>query len=105
MAPLSLPFQMWVGTVGMTCIGCLYWRKFLWARNLAVLQVILVSAGWAFSQWPYVVPPNLTVYDAAPQNVLWNMATILSIGAIPLIPAYVWLMRVFQSDGVTSPMK
>ena len=100
-APLSIPFQVWVGTIGIGCIGSLYFRWYIWARRLAAFQVLLVIAGWAFSQWPYVVPPNLTVFDAAPPNVLWLVIAVLLTGALPLIPAYAWLLYVFR-DGSDS---
>ena len=61
-------------------------------------MVVLVIGGWGLSQWPYVLPPDIQVTDAAPPVVLWNTLGILGAGALPLIAAYLWMMRVFRAD-------
>lgn len=97
-SPGSIPLQLTVATVGLGTIGALYARRYQVARVLAAAQVVLVVAGWALSQYPYVVPPDLTVADAAPDGVLWLTLGILGTGAAPLVAAYVWMMRVFRAD-------
>jgi len=95
----AIPFQIAVGACGMGCISMLYLRRYGWARNLAVIQVVLVVGGWAMSQFPYVVPPDLTLSDHAPDNVLWLVLGILAVGAPPLALAYSWMMWVFKGPG------
>ncbi|MBX2803311.1 MAG: cytochrome d ubiquinol oxidase subunit II [Myxococcales bacterium] len=95
-APWSLPLQLAVAGCGLGCIGALWARRFRLSRDLTVIQVVLVVGGWALSQYPMVVPPDLSVADSAPPNVLWTMLTVLTLGAVPLVPAYVWLMVVFK---------
>ncbi len=95
----SLPFQVLVGASGLGCIGTLWARRYTAARALVVIQVVLVVGGWAWAQYPYIIPPDLTVYDAAgPDNVQWWMLGILAAGAIPLVPTYVWMMWVFKGQ-------
>ena len=95
----ALPFQVLVGSCGLGCIYTLYAGRYGWARNLAVGQVILVVGGWAGSQFPYVVPPDVTLADHSPDNVLWLVLTILAVGAPPLVVAYAWMMWVFKGPG------
>lgn len=97
-APWSIPLQLTVATVGMGTIGTLYRRHFRLARFLAAVQVVLVIGGWALAQYPYVVPPDLTVAEAAPDGVLWLTLGVLGTGAAPLIGAYLWLMQVFRAS-------
>jgi cytochrome bd ubiquinol oxidase subunit II len=92
----AIPFQIAVAAVGAGCIGSLYLRRYRSARNLAALQVVLVIGGWAASQYPYIIPPDLTVSDAAPERVTWLLLGVLVAGAIPLAPTYVYLMWVFK---------
>lgn len=95
-SPWAWPFQAMVALVGAGAVGSLWVREFRLARDLSAAQVALVVCGWAASQWPYVVPPDLTVADAAPDNVSWTVLAVLAIGAGPLVAAYVTLMRVFR---------
>ena len=97
-SPWSWPLQVLVATVGLGTLGGLFWRRYRLARILAVAQVVLVVGGWAACQWPHVVPPDILVTDTAPRVVLINTLRILGIGAVPLLVAYGWLMRVFRAD-------
>lgn len=90
------PFQLAVAAVGLGTIGALAARWYRAARDLAALQVVLVVAGWAASQWPYVVPPDLTVADAAPAGVGEVVLGVLAAGALPLGLAYAGLLWVFK---------
>jgi cytochrome d ubiquinol oxidase subunit II len=100
----AIPFQLVVATVGLSCIGSLYVRRYALARVLAALQVVLVIGGWAASQYPYLVPPELQVHDAAPDRVLWLMLGVLAVGAVPLVPTYAYLMWVFKRQGGDPPV-
>jgi len=64
---------------------------------------VLVIGGWAGSQYPYIVPPRLTIAESAPDGVLWLLLAVLAVGAIPLVPTYVWLMWVFKRQGGDVP--
>ncbi len=92
----AVPFQLVVGTVGASTIGSLAARRYRLARDLAAAQVVLVVGGWAASQWPYVVPPDITVADAAPPSVVRAVLLTLAVGAGPLVAAYGALLWVFK---------
>jgi cytochrome d ubiquinol oxidase subunit II len=94
----AIPFQVAVAVCGLGCIASLWARAFVLARDLAAVQVALVVGGWAASQYPFVVPPDLTVSDAAPARVLWTLLAVMGVGAVPLLAAYAWLVWVFKSQ-------
>jgi cytochrome d ubiquinol oxidase subunit II len=102
-SPWAIPFQLVVGLVGVGAIAALVLRRYYAARNLASLEAALVVAGWGLAQWPYTLPPDLTVHDAAPDGVLWGTLWVLGIGSPFLLGAYAWLMRVFGKALLSPP--
>ena len=93
----AIPLQVAVAVVGLGTVAALWRRRYQLARALVIVQVVLVVMGWGLAQYPFVVPPDITIADAAPPMVLWNMLTIGAIGSLPALAAYGWLMRVFRS--------
>lgn len=92
----AIPFQVTVGACGVSCIAALWARRYRLAQLLAAAQVALVVSGWTASQWPYTVPPLLTVDDAAPDRVLWTMLAVAAVGSPPLLALYAGMMWVFK---------
>jgi cytochrome d ubiquinol oxidase subunit II len=93
----SLPFQIVTGVVAIGAIAALVAWRFKLARVLAALQVTLVIAGWGFSQFPYLVEPDLTIANsAAPPQVLRAVLWALAAGALLLLPALAFLYRLFK---------
>ena len=87
-----------VSAVG--AIWSLSTRRYRLARALAALQVSLILWGWAFSQYPHLVKPDLSLYEvAAPQVTLRLMLIALAAGALILIPSLYYLFRVFGKVG------
>jgi cytochrome d ubiquinol oxidase subunit II len=68
------------------------------ARVAVVGQVVLVLWAWAIGQWPYLVPPDLTISgSAAPQATLNAMVVVIVIGGVLLLPSLWLLFRVFKA--------
>ena len=79
-------------------------RWYATARVCAALQVILILLGWALSQYPYLVVPDLTVFDAAaPAPILQLLLWSLAIGALLLFPSLYYLYRIFKAHTFSSP--
>lgn len=94
----ALPFQLATGVAALTAIGALWRRRYAVARLAAAAQVSLILWGWAFAQFPYVVPPGLTIENtAAPRITLELVAWALGAGAVLLIPSLVYLRRTFAA--------
>jgi cytochrome d ubiquinol oxidase subunit II len=61
-------------------------------------QVVLVLWAWAVGQWPYLVPPDLTISaTAAPAATLTGMLIVITIGGLLLLPSLWLLFRVFKA--------
>jgi len=68
------------------------------ARVAVAGQVVLVLWAWAVGQWPYLVPPDLTISaTAAPPGTLSAMLIVITIGGLILIPSLWLLFRVFKA--------
>ena len=69
-------------------------------RIAAAAEVSLLVWGWALAQYPYVVPPDLTVAGTTAPLITLKLVLIgLGGGAVVLIPALYYLFRVFKMSG------
>jgi cytochrome d ubiquinol oxidase subunit II len=64
------------------------------ARLTAGAAVAAITAGWALAQSPYLLPPKLTLDQAAASDATLTAVLIaLAIGALVLVPSLVYLYR------------
>jgi cytochrome d ubiquinol oxidase subunit II len=76
----------------------LWTRRFEIARLCAAGQVALILWGWAFAQFPFLVEPEIDIYNAsAPPITLRTLAGALALGTLILLPSYRYLLAVFRS--------
>ncbi|TMD54098.1 MAG: cytochrome d ubiquinol oxidase subunit II [Chloroflexi bacterium] len=67
------------------------------ARAAVIAQVVLVIWAWPLGQWPYLVPPDLTVAgSAAPSQALQAMLVVTGVGMALLAPSLWYLFHVFK---------
>ena len=94
-----------VGTAGglldrmfrLAALFALWFRRWRLARVAAGVQVSLILWGWALSQKPYILRPDLTIADAtAPPATLRLALAALAVGAVVLLPSLFYLFRVFK---------
>jgi cytochrome d ubiquinol oxidase subunit II len=94
----ALPFHAGTGAVAIGALAALWMRRFRLARALAMAQTALILSGWALAQYPYVLAPDLSIeQSAAVPAVLVATLAVLGVGTVLLVPALVWLYRVFKS--------
>ena len=94
----ALPFHLDTGAAAVGVLAALWWRRYHLARVAVGAQVSLIVWGWALSQYPYLVPPDLTVAGAAaPVVTLRLVLIVLALGAVVLLPSLVYLFRVFKA--------
>lgn len=75
-------------------------RAYRVARLAAVAQATFILWGWAWSQFPLLLPPDRSIASlAAPMVTLSMVLTVLAIGTLILLPSFVYLFRVFKSGG------
>lgn len=88
---------------------CTVWQQVLIRQRhydllkyLSVLQVVLVLAGLAAVQAPYVytnptLGHSLTLFEAAaPASTLKQLCIALAVGVVLIFPPYIYLMRTFK---------
>ena len=94
----SVPFHLLTGAAAVSVLATLWWRRYHLARVAVGAQVSLIVWGWALAQYPYLVPPDLTIQGAAaPRATLRLILIALGLGAVVLLPSLVYLFRVFKA--------
>jgi cytochrome bd ubiquinol oxidase subunit II len=93
----ALPIHLLTGLAATLALWALWKRRYQTARVAAVAQVTLILWGWALAQFPWIVPPELSIRDtAAPAVTLRLTLFALALGAIVLFPSLYYLFRVFK---------
>lgn len=95
--PWSLSLQVVTGINAVGAIAALGKRKYRWARIFAAAQVALILVGWVLTHFPYLVPPDISIWSAAaPENVLKAVLWSSAAGALILVPSLYALFRIFK---------
>jgi cytochrome d ubiquinol oxidase subunit II len=86
------------GAAGLVTLWLEWRERFELARYTAAAAVGAIVAGWAVAQEPYLLPPDLTVHEAAaPDATLVALLVATGLGMLILIPALTWLFRLALS--------
>ena len=97
-SPWAVPLHVATGVSALAVFAALWYRRFALARILAGVQVSCIFWGWTASQYPYLVPPDLTIEaSAAPAITLEITLWALAGGTLVLAPSLFYLFRVFKS--------
>ena len=84
----------------------LWRRRYRIARFAAAAQVTLILWGWGVAQYPYLLPPDLTIANAAAPRVTLELALVAVIaGAIVLLPSLYYLFRIFKGGHSKIPIR
>jgi len=95
--PFGLPLLAVTSLAALGALWALWTRRYFMARALGIGQVTLILWGWAAAQYPYLVPPGLTLSNAAaPPATLRLLLIALVAGALVLFPSFYYLYRVFK---------
>ena len=91
------PLQIVTGACAVSGLLALARRRFGIARVCAAGQVACIIAGWAVAQYPYLVPPELTIASAAAAPaVLRMLLAAFALGLPLLVPSLAYLFWVFK---------
>ena len=100
----ALPVVVLSGVAGLAAIGLLLTARYAAARIASALAVAAILVGWAVAQYPYLLPPALTISDAARgRATLVATLVVLIVGALFLVPALIYLYRMFQRSQPARP--
>ncbi len=93
----GLPVRIATGVCATAALAALRLRRYRAARVAATAQIALILWGCALAQRPYLVPPDLTIQNAAaPAAVLRLLLGALAAGSIILFPSLFYLFRIFK---------
>lgn len=74
-------------------------KKFQLARILGATVVTLILLGWAIAQYPYIVIPDVAIFEvAAPDTTLKFTTWALVAGSALLFPSLAYLFVVFKRE-------
>ena len=98
-AKKALLVQALTAAAAILALWSLSARRYRVARLAAAAQVSLILWGWALAQYPHMVPPSLTIHDAAAPAITLKLTLYaLAAGAVVLVPSLWYLFRVFKTD-------
>ncbi len=91
------PVQGAAFLAGLAALIALGRHRYRAARAAMVALAGLVLWGWMIAQYPYLIPPRLTITDAAsPPATLRAFVVAIAIGAAVLLPSLWYLLNVFR---------
>lgn len=100
--PWTWPLHLATGASAIGAFGALWKWRFGWARLLAASQTTFILLGWAAAQYPFLLVPDVTLWNAAgPPETRSTLLIVLVAGLPVLIPSLVLLYRVFKAETVT----
>ena len=99
----AAPFHVVTAIAAIIALWALWTRRYRLARLAAAAQVSLVLWGWAFGQYPWMVPGHVSIEAAAAPPItlellLWGLAG----GSLILIPSLWYLYRTFARENEAS---
>lgn len=89
--------------VHVGALWALITQRDILARFLAGGGAVVILWNWALAQYPYLVEPSVTIYDAAPQGTLEVLLASLLVGSIILFPFLFYLYHLFKGDVLLHP--
>ncbi len=97
----ALPLHVATGVSAIAVIAALWHRRYRAARLGVGLQISFIFWGWVVAQYPYLVPPDLSIARAAAPEITLRLTLVaLALGTLVLAPSLIYLFRVFKSGPV-----
>jgi cytochrome d ubiquinol oxidase subunit II len=94
------PLHLATAGVALSALAALWRSRFKLARVLVAIQTVAILAGWAASQYPYLLVPDFTIWNAAaPPETRRLLLIFLAAGVPVLLPSLIVLFRVFKAAG------
>jgi cytochrome bd-type quinol oxidase subunit 2 len=93
----ALPLVIVTGLIGLSAATALFLRRYRLARMLSITVTAFIFASWGVSQFPYLIPVDVTINNAAsPPSTLMALLIGTSIGMALLLPSLWFLFHVFR---------
>jgi cytochrome d ubiquinol oxidase subunit II len=83
--------------IGLAAAGALWFRRYRLARILIIAEMAFLLGSWGLSQYPYIIPPQVTIENAANEPAVIILLLIsIAIGMVILLPSLYYLFSVFK---------
>lgn len=83
--------------IGLGAAAAVFWRHYRLARVIVILETAFLLGSWGLSQYPYLIPPHVTIDNAANDpGVISALIICIIIGMVLLIPSLYYLFSVFK---------
>ena len=93
----AIPVVIVTMLVGVAAAAALWFRRYGWARVLIVAEVAFLLLSWGVSQYPYIIPPDVTAASASsPQETQVFLLIGIIIALIIVVPSLWFLFYVFK---------
>jgi len=98
----AIPVVIVTMLVGVAAAAALWFRRYRWARVLIVAEAAFLLLSWGVSQYPYIIPPDVTAANASsPQETQVFLLVGIIIALIIVVPSLWFLFYVFKLKKVT----
>ena len=93
----AIPLVIVTMLVGVAAAAALWFRRYTWARVLIVAEVAFLLLSWGVSQYPYIIPPDVTAANASsPLETQQFLLVGIIIALIIVLPSLWFLFYVFK---------
>jgi cytochrome bd ubiquinol oxidase subunit II len=80
-------------------VVALYKDRYRLARMMAAAHTSAVAIGWAAAQYPYIVRPDMTIFNSVSSDITVRYVVLASLaGAFVLFPSLTLLLYVFKDQ-------
>ncbi len=98
----AIPLVIVTMLIGLAAAAALWFKRYGWARILIVAEAAFLLITWGMSQFPYLIPPDVKVENAAsPQETQTVLLVGIIIALIIVVPSLWFLFYVFKLKKVT----
>jgi cytochrome bd ubiquinol oxidase subunit II len=92
----AILLHLCTAVAAFSTILALWLGRYRMARVAAAAQVTLILWGWALAQYPFIVPPSVTIRSSAAGPLTLRLLVIgLIVGTLVLVPSLRLLYRTF----------
>ncbi|HEY6412020.1 MAG TPA: cytochrome d ubiquinol oxidase subunit II [Ktedonobacteraceae bacterium] len=99
----ALPLVIVTMLIGLAAAAALWFKRYSWARVLIVAETAFLLISWGVSQFPYIIPPDVTIENASsPQQTQVLLLVGILIALIIVVPSLWFMFYVFKLKKVTT---
>lgn len=93
----AIPVVIATMLIGLATAGLLFARRYRLARVMIGLETAFLLGSWGLSQYPYIIPPHITIDNSANQpQVIQAVLISVLVGMAILLPSLYYLFSVFK---------